>query len=353
MALALDDTPEVTALLANAEESGCVATSEIDALARSLELSDDDVNELHERLETRGIDVTDDCARAETPETRYTISDLAGQTTDALQLFLNEAGRYRLLTPDEEIELAKRIERGDLAAKDRMVNSNLRLVVSIARKYQGVGELCLLDLIQEGILGLIRAAEKFDWRKGFRFSTYATLWIRQAIQRGLADRGRTIRLPVNIAQRERKIARVERQLTTKLGREPTDEEIAQAAELEPSQVVEMREAARVATSLDRPVGEEGGTSLGELLPGEEPEPDEVVEVSLREQVVRDTISELPDTEQKVIKLRFGLDGNREPLPLTKVGQQLGVSAERVRQIEERALQHLALRREMQSLREAA
>src|SRR4051794_16747616 len=143
------------------------------------------------------------------PVVRYTLDELGGHTTDALQMFLNEAGRYRLLTPKEEIALAKRIEKGDLAAKERMINANLRLVVSIARKYQGVGELCLLDLIQEGIIGLIRAVEKFDWRKGFRFSTYATLWIRQALQRGLADRGRTIRLPANVAQRERRIARVE------------------------------------------------------------------------------------------------------------------------------------------------
>jgi RNA polymerase primary sigma factor len=349
----LDESPEVAALIAHGEEVACVNVSEINALAQTLELSDDDVAELQDRLEARGIEVSDDCGHPETVPTRYTNHDLAVHTTDALQLFLNEAGRYRLLRPEEEIELAKRIERGDLEAKDLMVNSNLRLVVSIARKYQGIAEMTLLDLIQEGILGLIRAAEKFDWRKGFRFSTYATLWIRQAIQRGLADRGRMIRLPVNVAQRERKIARVERELSTKLGREPTVEEIAEGAELEPEQVIEMRDAARVATSLDRPIGEEGDTKLGDLLAADEPDAQELVEVNLRQQVVRDTISELPETEREVIKLRFGLNGNSDPLPLTKVGQQLGVSAERVRQIEERALEHLALRREMQSLRDAA
>jgi len=353
MTIPLDDAPEVAALISRAEEAGCLNLSEMHHLAQTLELADEDVAELQDRLEQRGVEVSDDCGHPENVPIRYTNRELAVQTTDALQLFLNEAGRYRLLTPGEEIELAKRIEKGDLPAKDLMVNSNLRLVVSIARKYQGIGDMCLLDLIQEGILGLIRAAEKFDWRKGFRFSTYATLWIRQAIQRGLADRGRMIRLPVNVAQRERKIARVERELSTKLGREPTVEEIAEAAELEPQQIIEMRDAARVATSLDRPVGDEGGTVLGDLMAADEPDAQEIVEVNLREQVVRETISELPETEREVIKLRFGLDGNRDPLPLTKVGQQLGFSAERVRQIEERALAHLALRREMRSLRDAA
>jgi RNA polymerase primary sigma factor len=283
----------------------------------------------------------------------YTIPELSQHTSDALQLFLDEVGRHRLLTPAEELELAKRIERGDLAAKDRMVNANLRLVVSIARKYQGVGEMCLLDLIQEGVLGLIRAVEKFDWRKGFRFSTYATLWIRQAIQRGLADRGRTIRLPVNVAQRERRIAKAERELAVRLGREPRLEEIAREAELTPQDVADLRDAARTVTSLDVPVGEEGDARLGDLLPAVQAAPDEEVHLTLSEQAVRATVAELPAPERDVIKLRFGLDGDREPLGVTHVGRELGLSTRRVREIEERALEELALRRELHGLAEAA
>jgi RNA polymerase primary sigma factor len=345
--------PELLALFDRGRDQGCLNASEVDEAVRPLDLDTDELDAFYEQLEEHGVDVSDDCARERPEQAAYTIADLSHHTTDALALFLNEAGRWPLLTPNEEAELAKRIERGDLAAKERMINSNLRLVVSLARKYQGVGDLSLLDLIQEGILGLIRAVEKFDWRKGFRFSTYATLWIRQAIQRGLADRGRSIRLPVNVAQRERKIAKAERELSAQLGREPTVDEIADTTELEPSAIEDMREASRVVASLDRPVGEEGDASLGDLLPSETAAPAEEVEVVLREQAVRDTVAALPEREREVIKLRYGLNGDRHPQPLTTVGEKLGVSPERVRQIEERALAHLALRREMQALREAA
>jgi RNA polymerase primary sigma factor len=213
-------------------------------------------------------------------------------TLDSLQLLLREAGRYRLLTPAEEIELAKRIEKGDLDAKDRMINSNLRLVVSNARRYQGQG-LALGDLIQEGMLGLIRAVEKFDWRKGFRFSTYATLWIRQAIQRGLENTSRTIRLPVHVAQRSRKVGRIERELTTKLGHEPSDEEIASAADLPLAEVIEIRKAERAVVSLDKPVGDDGDTSLGDLISIETPAVDEEVHEALTSQTLLNAIAELP------------------------------------------------------------
>src|SRR3954453_7512936 len=319
---------------------------------REHELAPEQLADLYDRLEDRGVEC-EDCGRTEVEPTRFSIDYLAHQTTDAMQLFLNEAGRHRLLTPDEEIELAKRIERGDLAAKERMVNSNLRLVVSIARKYRNTGELTLLDLIQEGILGLIRAAEKFDWRKGFRFSTYATLWIRQAIQRGLADRGRTIRLPANVAQRERTIARVERELAAKNGQDPTDEEIAAAAELTLEEVLELRDVSRVVTSLERPVGDEDAAELGQLLPAAGPTPDEEVEVSLVESVLRQTIDELPPQQRRVFQMRFGLNGHAEPLGLAQVGREIGVSPSRVRQIEQDALQRLSMRRELQALRDAA
>ena len=241
---------------------------------------------LHERLEARGIEISDDCANDSAPGAHYNNEELVVMTSDTLQLFLRDVRRHPLLTAEEEVELAKRIERGDLAAKERMVNSNLRLVVSLAKKYQG-HELALLDLIQEGILGLIRAAEKFDWRKGFKFSTYATFWIRQAIQRGLANQGRTIRIPVHIGQRERKIARAERELAAEHGRPPTDEEIAATAEITLDELNETREVMRTITSLERPVGSEGETELGELLASDEIEPHDEVEIGLRDETVRD------------------------------------------------------------------
>jgi RNA polymerase primary sigma factor len=347
----LTSRPEVAALLARGEERGCVNLSEFDELVQTLELLDDDVDALEAYLDAHGIDVGDDCGRSNVEPTTFRNGELAAATTDALQLFLNEIRRYPLLTAEQEVELSKRIEQGDLEAKERMINSNLRLVVSIAKKYQGQ-ELSLLDLIQEGIFGLIRAAEKFDWRKGYKFSTYATFWIRQAIQRGLANKARTIRIPVHIGQRERKIVRAERDLSAQLGREPTDEEIAAAAELPLDQVDEVREAARTVTSLDRPIGEEGDTALGDVLEAGAPPVEHEVEVSLSEELLRRTIDELPETERDVIRLRFGFEGD-EPQPLRETGRRLGLSAERVRQIESRALKRLAMRRELEALREVA
>ena len=272
-------------------------------------------------------------------------------TGDTLQLFLRDVRRHPLLTAADEIELAKRIERGDLEAKERMVNSNLRLVVSLAKKYQG-HELSLLDLIQEGILGLIRAAEKFDWRKGYKFSTYATFWIRQAIQRGLANQGRTIRLPVHIGQRERKISKAERELAVELGRPPTDEEIAEAADISLRELRETREYSRTVTSLERPVGEDGATELGELLPSDEPEPVEEVEIGFRHDAVHRALENLSEQEQRVIRLRYGINGD-EPTPLREAGKLLGLSPERVRRIEHKALERLACTREVAGLSEAA
>ena len=241
----------IAALLEHGEEHGCVHMTELHEIVQKLELDEEEVEALIERLESHSIELTDDCSRVTEVEVAYTNPQVASATTDSLQLFLNEAGRYALLTAAQEVELAKAIERGDKQAKDMLINSNLRLVVSIAKKYQGHG-LTLLDLIQEGIIGLIRAAEKFDWRKGFKFSTYATWWIRQAVQRGVANKARVIRIPAHIGEREQKIVRAERDLVATLERAPTEDEIAERSKLPVKQVREVRTAARAVASLDRP-----------------------------------------------------------------------------------------------------
>jgi RNA polymerase primary sigma factor len=343
-------TDPIAAFVEHGAESGCVEISALQDFVDTNDLGDEDVARLYEQLEEHHVDISDDCGKQEVDST-YINGDLAVVTTDALQLFLNEMARYPLLTAEEEVELAKRIERGDKAAKDRMINSNLRLVVSIAKKYQGHG-LSLLDLIQEGIIGLIRAAEKFDWRKGFKFSTYATWWIRQAVQRGVANKARTIRMPVHIVDRERKISKAERVLHVKLGRAPTLEEIAKEAKLPLKQVREVQEAARAVTSLDRPVGSESDTTMGELVSGEDAPPEEELEVSFRTDALRRAIAELPDRQQDVLKLRFGLDGDPNPMSLEQIGKTLGITRERVRQIELQALERLALDRELEALRAA-
>jgi RNA polymerase primary sigma factor len=340
----------IAALLDRGETQGCIDLSEVDELAQALELEDDDVGKLYEQLETRGIDLRDDCGREAEPAPLDDAA-LASATTDTLQLFLNEIGRHRLLTPDEEIDLAKRIERGDLDAKDRMINANLRLVVSIAKKYQG-SELTLLDLIQEGILGLIRAVEKFDWRRGYRFSTYATWWIRQAVERGMDAKARTIKLPINLVRNQRKVARAENLLTAKLDRPPTDAEVAAEAQLPLEELHALRDAARTVTSLDRPLGEGEDAAFGDLLPASGPGPEDLVHVSLSEQMLRRALEELPDRERTVVEMRYGIAGG-EPTPLREIGRQLGITPERVRQIESRALGRLGRMRELEALRQAA
>jgi RNA polymerase primary sigma factor len=343
-------TARLNVLVDRGEELGCINLSELAELTQ--DLPDDEAQALADRLEARGIEISDDCGRmVAEPGPSYAIDELAHITGDALQLFLRDIRRHPLLSAAEEVELAKRIERGDLEAKERMVNSNLRLVVSLAKRYQG-HELSLLDLIQEGILGLIRAAEKFDWRKGYKFSTYATFWIRQAIQRGLANQGRTIRLPVHIGQRERKIARAERELSVRLGRPPTDEEIAREADISVRELEETREFSRTVTSLERPVGSEGDTELGALLPSDEPEPVEEVEIGFRQEAVHRALGNLSEQEQQVIRLRYGINGD-EPTPLREAGRLLGLSPERVRRIEHKALERLATTREVAGLQEAA
>jgi RNA polymerase primary sigma factor len=338
-------------LIEHGDEHGCVHMTELYEVVAKLELDEEDIESLLEQLESRGIVVTDDCSRAIEEDVAYTNQQVASATTDSLQLFLNEAGRYPLLTAAQEVELAKRIEEGDKSAKDLLVNSNLRLVVSIAKRYQGHG-LMLLDLIQEGIIGLIRASEKFDWRKGFKFSTYATWWIRQAVQRGVANKARTIRIPVHIVEREQRISRAERELVATLERPPTDEELADKAKLPVKQVREVRSAARAVASLDRPVGDGDSASFGDLFASEEASPDEQVEVELTEQALHAAVAELSEREQRILRLRFGLGGDADPKSLEEIGRILGVTRERVRQLEAEALRRLAERREIAALQAA-
>jgi RNA polymerase primary sigma factor len=344
--------PRIAALVAQGEESGCVELSQLNELVEELALDDREGEALIEEIEARGIRVTDDCGRESTAPVTYANDDLAVATTDALQLFLQEVRRFPLLTAAEEVDLAKRIERGDNFAKHRMINSNLRLVVSIARRYQG-HDLALLDLIQEGILGLIRATEKFDWRRGYKFSTYATWWIRQAVDRGIANGSRMIRLPAYIVERERRVARVERTLAARLGRQPTAEEIAYGARLPIAQVNEIKDMSRTVTSLDKPIGDDHPTPFGELLVSERAETAEEVEVSLREEALHGALVDLPEAERRVLELRYGLSDEERPHTLEQVVASLGISRNRVRKLEAEGLSRLAQRREIAAIGESA
>ena len=295
----------------------------------------------------------------EEAEVTYGNGELAEATTDALQLFLNEISRYPLLSAAEEVELAKRLERGDRAARERLINSNLRLVVSIAKRYwrpRAPQELPLLDLIQEGVLGLMHAVERYDWRLGHRFSTYASWWIRHAVRRAIANKARVIRIPVSVAERERKVARAEQMLAAGLGRPPTDAEVARAAKLPLAKVREAHEAARTVVSLEAPVGRETQATLGELVPAEAPELAEELHLSLRADALHEALERavrvLPEREREVVRLRYGIDGG-EPMTLEEIGRRFGLTRERIRQIEVEALKRLAREREIQALREAA
>jgi RNA polymerase primary sigma factor len=343
---------DVVAVLDEATEEGCIEFGVIDTLVREHELDDEQAGELYRAAAEREIELADNCGRTDIQEAHYEPHEMAESTVDALQLFLNEIGRHPLLTATEEVELSKRIERGDTEAFERMLASNLRLVVSIAKRYQGHG-LPLLDLIQEGVIGLHRAIEKFDWRKGFKFSTYATWWIRQAVQRGVANKARTIRIPIHVAELERKMVRAERDLAAKLGRVPTDAEIADAARIETDQMQDLRDLTRTVTSLDAPVGDEGETALGDIVAADPTEPSDELELKLDEQAIRSALAELPERERHVIELRYGLSDDGEPRSLADVGRSLGLSRQRVAQIEADALERLSLMREVQALRDAA
>jgi len=318
-------------LLEAAEESGSIRQSAFAEILDQRELDPLELDAVCRELEQQGIEVID-AAYAPLPLVPET-------TTDALQLFLREVGRHPLLTAAQEVELTKRIEWGDLDAKRMMIESNLRLVASIAKKYRHQG-LPFLDLIQEGTLGLIRAVEKFDWRRGFKFSTYATWWIGQAVARGLADKARTIRMPTHIVARMQKLNRAERMLSMELGREPTRVEVAERAGLPLRQALEVTAAARASISLDQPLGEQEGAVFGDLVADEGPLPEEGVADALRNEALAEAVAVLGERERTVIVLRYGLHGS-EPETLGEIGRGLGVSRERVRQLETEALKRLA------------
>jgi RNA polymerase primary sigma factor len=321
---------------------GSVARVDLDLLVDELQLDEEDVLALRAQLDEQGIEVVDE-----------QIGEVATYDLgESLDLFLNEIGRYPLLTAREEIMLARRIERGDPLAKDRMITSNLRLVVSIAKRYRG-SELSFQDLIQEGILGLIRAVEKFDWRRGYKFSTYATWWIRQGIERGLANTGRSIRLPVHVVERERRVGRVERTLQQQLGRAPEENEVATAARLSVDDLRSVREAARIVMSLDQPVGDDDAPAAHERIADDDArEPSITVEQDSVRSTLGDALASLEAEEREVLRRRYGLDGT-EPESAVAIGRSIGRSSAAVRRIEERALARLAGRRELGSLRGAA
>ena len=324
----------------DAEERGSVRADELDALQLEHDLGDEALAELRAALAAVGVEIEELPARIDEPVDL----DLTptGAVTDSLQLFLSEIGRHTLLTAADEVALAKRIEKGDLAAKERMVNANLRLVVSIAKRYQG-HQLPLLDLIQEGVIGLNRAVEKFDYRKGFKFSTYATWWIRQSCQRAVANQGDTIRIPVHVQERRLKLRRARQALEVKLGRQPTLEELADATELKPNHAQEALDAVEASVSLNQAIGD-GDGELGDLFGDRAAEdPLDLAGASFEQQRVRDAVADLPDRERLVLERRFGLAGHAESASLEQIGKELGLTRERIRQLESNALRSLGER----------
>jgi RNA polymerase primary sigma factor len=346
--LELSQSHEWQELLLMADDQGMIDLELVDAFVSRHEIDEEQKPQLYQMLHDQGYQII-------VPENAKSKSKIASQgerangTTEALQLFLREAGRHPLLTAQQEVELAKRIERGDMIAKQEMIESNLRLVISIAKNYRNQG-LPFLDLIQEGALGLIRAAEKFDYRMGNKFSTYATWWIRQAISRALADKARTIRIPVHVVERMQKMNRAERNLWTKLGREPTLEEIAKEAAIPIKQAKEIQAAARASTSLNQKVGDEE-SELGDFFADENAtQPYDEVEITIRKETIEAVLDTLLERERKVLELRYGLDG-KAPHSLEEIGRDLGVTRERVRQIENGALEKLRNLHEAQPLRD--
>ncbi len=361
----LQELEEVKGLLTRGQQVGVLSYGEIASAVSEVDVDESDIEELYQHIEKTGIELVEDKDTPDSPapdpedgkrgrrRAKATTLDLKpDMTTDSLQLFLKDIGKVRLLTAQEEVDLAKRIERGDLDAKQKMVESNLRLVVSIAKNYRNQG-LPFLDLIQEGTLGLVRAAEKFDYRKGFKFSTYATWWIRQAIARALADKARTIRIPVHVVEKLNKIGRAERKLVTELGREPTPDEIAEVTGIEPEEVDQIKRSAQAPVSLEKPVGDEEESEFGQFIADEKAESpyDRAVDI-LTKEALREALENLSYRERRVLELRYGL-GGEHPRTLDEVGRTFNVTRERIRQIENQSLKKLQSLAEAQKLREVA
>jgi RNA polymerase primary sigma factor len=342
------ETEGARSLVEAAEERGHVEPTELEAFALEHELEEADVEQLTRELEAIGLEVGEPLAEeVAKPEPKAPAPSAVVGSADSLQLFLADVGRHKLLTASEEVTLAKSIERGDLLAKRRMIESNLRLVVSIAKGYRGLG-VPFLDLIQEGTLGLNRAVEKFDWRRGFKFSTYATWWIRQSVQRAVANHARTIRVPVHVVERQQKLSRAARRLEVKLGREATKEELAEATGLPMQHVDEALGAAQASVSLNQTVGADDEGELGDLFADREAaDPFDEAEESLRRQGVRKALDALPERERRILELRFGFEG--EPWTLEAIGHELDLTRERVRQLEAQALARLSALRELSSV----
>jgi RNA polymerase primary sigma factor len=354
------ESDQIRAIVEGAEERGFVDPAQLEAFAAELELNDQEVEELTRELERTGLEIGQPAAGVVAPpsaapkaeekekqEEPATPAVVISGSADSLQLFLADVGRHKLLTAAEEVMLAKRIERGDPSAKRHMIESNLRLVVSIAKGYRGLG-VPFLDLIQEGTLGLNRAVEKFDWRRGYKFSTYATWWIRQSVQRAVANHARTIRVPVHVVERQQKLSRAARRLEVELGREATKQELAEATGLPMQHVDEALGAANASVSLNQTVGADDEGELGDLFADREAaDPFDEAEESLRRQGVRRALEALPERERRILELRFGFEG--EPWTLEAIGNELDLTRERVRQLEGQALSRLGALRDLISV----
>ena len=359
--ISLPDVEELHKLVQDGTEKGFLTYDEIVAGLEEVDLTKEQVEDFYTYLIDHSIELVEGEQHKHPPHEQPALAeeekgpklDLSVEPSlDSLRLYLREIGKVPLLTADQEVYLAKRIERGDMSAKTHMIEANLRLVVSIAKSYLGRG-LSFLDLIQEGSLGLIRAVEKFDYRKGYKFSTYATWWIRQAVTRAIADKARTIRIPVHMVEKLNKVVHIERQLVQRLGREPQPEEIALELEMTTEEVREILRMAQLPVSLEKPIGEEEESELGDFVQDEQAEsPFDTASVQLRREDIQKALDSLPERERKVIELRFGLTG-AQPCTLEEVGKAFGVTRERIRQIENNTLKRLETLPEAQGLRDAS